>query len=413
VKPRLNPSKLVLIPPAPPRQREHGRSAEAPVTYHGDSATLDIIEWLGGDECHDLDDAGLIAALARRLVAAGLPLDRLTLHLRTLHPEILGRQLAWAPDEPVEVYDREHGIEHSAAYVGSALQKVMERREWAELRLPPANGEPRSRLNLLQGRGIRHAILAPLVEGDGPASAVVFGTCRRHGFSEADRLRLERILPPLRSACELRTLREVETTLLNTYVGVATGRRILAGKVRRGEVESLEAALLLCDLRGFTALSERLAGQRVLELLNLYFDQVVPAITAGGGEILKFMGDAVLAFFRREDGGRGSCIAAYDAARMALHRLATVNLPDATLTAGVALHYGDVSYGNIGSGQRLDFTVIGRDVNLLSRIQTTCGTTGRPLLMSKRFASLLARPQTRSVGRHPLKGIAQAVELFA
>jgi adenylate cyclase len=216
-----------------------------------------------------------------------------------------------------------------------------------------------------------------------------------------------------RSACELRTLREVETTLLNTYVGVATGRRILAGKVRRGEVESLEAALLLCDLRGFTALSERLAGHRVLELLNLYFDQVVPAITAGGGEILKFMGDAVLAFFRREDGGRESCIAAYDAARMALHRLATVNPPDATLTAGVALHYGDVSYGNIGSGQRLDFTVIGRDVNLLSRIQTTCGTTGRPLLMSKRFASLLARPQTRSIGRHPLKGIAEAVELFA
>jgi len=383
------------------------------VINHGDGATLGIIEWLGGDECHDLDDAGLIATLARRLVGAGLPLDRLTLHLRTLHPEIVGRSLAWAPDEPVEVYDREHGIQRSAVYVGSPLQKVMEGHEWTELRLAPANEEPRSRLNLLQGRGIRHAILAPLVDGDGPASAVMFGTCRNHGFSDADRLLIERILPPLRGACALRTLREVETTLLDTYVGVATGRRILAGRIRRGEAESLEAALLLCDLRGFTALSERLPSRRVLELLNLYFDQIVPAITADGGEILKFMGDAVLAFFRREGGGRESCVAAYDAACTGLDRLATVHVPDATLTAGVALHFGNVSYGNIGSSQRLDFTVIGRDVNLLSRIQTACGATGRPLLMSERFASLLGRPEIKSVGRHSLKGIAAAIELFA
>src|SRR6185437_15418077 len=113
----------------------------------------------------------------------------------------------------------------------------------------------------------------------------------RGGFAGAERAALERIVPALRNACELRTLRQVELTLLDTYVGTATARRVLAGRIRRGELESLEAALMLCDLRGFTELSNRLPGDRVLQLLDGYFDCVVPAIVERGGEVLKFMGD--------------------------------------------------------------------------------------------------------------------------
>ena len=127
-------------------------------------------------------------------------------------------------------------------------------------------------------------------------------------------------MPALRNACELRTLRQVELTLLNTYVGPTTGRRILAGRIRRGQIELLDAALMLCDLRGFTDLSNRLPTERVLELLNLYFDQVLPTITDGGGEVLKFMGDAVLAFFHRDDAAE-ACRAALEAALAALDRL--------------------------------------------------------------------------------------------
>jgi adenylate cyclase len=187
-----------------------------------------------------------------------------------------------------------------------------------------------------------------------------------------------RIVPALRNACELRTLRQIELTLLDTYTGSTTARRILAGRVRRGQVETLEAALMLCDLRGFTELSNRLPVERVLELLDAYFDRVVPAITAAGGEVLKFMGDAVLAFFHREAAAE-ACEAALRGGLNALERLDEFRSPDAALSAGIALHYGEVSYGNIGSGRRLDFTVIGRDVNLLSRMESVCSATGHRL----------------------------------
>jgi adenylate cyclase len=221
-----------------------------------------------------------------------------------------------------------------------------------------------------------------------------------------------RIVPALRNACELRTLRQIELTLLDTYTGSTTARRILAGRVRRGQVETLEAALMLCDLRGFTELSNRLPVQRVLELLDAYFDRVVPAITAAGGEVLKFMGDAVLAFFHRGEPA-AACAAALEGALSALERLAQFRASDAALSAGIALHYGEVSYGNIGSGRRLDFTVIGPDVNLVSRIEGVCSATGHPLLMSGRFAELLQLHACVSIDRHALRGFAEPVELHA
>jgi adenylate cyclase len=150
----------------------------------------------------------------------------------------------------------------------------------------------------------------------------------------------------------------------------------------------------------------------MLDRLNLYFDQVVPAVTAEGGEILKFMGDAVLAFFHRDSGPADSCGAAFAAASQALSRIDSLPHAGTPLLAGVALHHGEVAYGNIGSEGRLDFTVIGRDVNLVSRIQTVCATTGHPLLMSPQFAATLGGQRGRSIGRHPLKGFSEPVELF-
>jgi adenylate cyclase len=379
---------------------------------HGSAAILAIVEWLSGNECHDLDDAGLIAGLGRRLRAAGLPVDRLSLHLRTLHPEFLGRTLAWAPNEPVEIHDREHGIAVSQAFLDSPLVQVMETGEPIVVRRVDDDDAAWTKTDIYQGRHLAELVIVPLHNAEGPMSAAAFGTIRPDGFSATDAKALERIVPALRNACELRTLRQVELTLLNTYVGATTGRRILSGRIRRGQIESLDAALMLCDLRGFTDLSNRLPTERVLELLNLYFDQVLPAITDGGGEVLKFMGDAVLAFFRRDDAAE-ACRAALQAALAALDRLDRLTDPDATLRAGIALHYGKVSYGNIGSGRRLDFTVIGPDVNLVSRIQTVCGNTGLPLLMSRRFADLVGSGRTTPVGFHNLKGFHEPVELLA
>jgi adenylate cyclase len=373
----------------------------------------EVVDWLASDRCHDLDDAGFVASAGRHLRRAGLPLDRLTLHLRTLHPEYLGRTVAWSPGAPVQVADREHGVEQSAVFAGSPVRQVMDSRRWLAVRLDDPRYPEQSMLDVFRGHHLVELVIAPLVHGDDPASAVVFCTRRPEGFSDADQRALAAIVPALRGACEVRMLRHTEATLLDTYVGTATGRRILAGHIRRGDAETLDAALFLCDLRGFTALSDRLPTADVLALLNLYFDQVVPAIEAAGGEILKFMGDAVLAYFPAGADPAQGCRAAFDAAQKALRRLADASTAARPLRAGIALHYGRVSYGNIGSGHRLDFTVIGRDVNLTSRLQGLCEAMGEPLLMSKEFAALLDRPEITSIGEHAVKGLSYPIELFA
>ncbi|WP_244481556.1 adenylate/guanylate cyclase domain-containing protein [Rhizobium sp. Root1203] len=384
------------------RQRtERNRNADT-------GSILSVLEWLSGDECHAIDEAGLIAGLGRRLRQIGLPVDRLTLHLMTLHPEILGRTLAWAPAEPIEIHDREHGMK--LAFATSPLRKVMDSREPM---IVDANDEkwPWKHIDVFRDRGLVQLVIAPLCNADGPVSAAGFGTRRPGGFTASEIRVLERILPALRNTCELRVMRQAELSLLDVYIGPMTTQRILAGRIRQGEIETMEAALLLCDLRGFTELSNRLPEEKVLELLNAYFDIVVPAITGQGGEVLKFMGDAVLAFFPSSDAEMASeqALAATDTI---LDTLSRFELEGVRVEAAVALHYGRVSYGNVGSGSRLDFTVIGSDVNLLSRIQTACGTLGKSVLMSDAFRRRAGAENVVSAKFHHLKGFEDAIELF-
>lgn len=371
-----------------------------------------LLAWLTGDECHDLDDVAFIDGLGGHLRAVGLPVDRLTLHLRRLHPEFLGRTVAWSPGAAVEITDRAHGADRQAQFLRSPIRHVMDTHEWLTVRADDPRYPDWAEFDVFRNHDLQEMVVAPLLHGAAPASAAAFATQRPDGFSDADRQVLVAIAPALRTACEVRLLRHVESTLLDTYVGTATGRRILAGHIRRGDIESLDAALFLCDLRGFTALSDRLPGEEVLALLGLYFDQVVPAVEAQGGEILKFMGDAVLAYFHVGGDPQRSSRAAFEAAQTALQHLAKLSTPAGRLRAGIALHYGDVAYGNIGSGHRLDFTVIGRDVNLTSRLQGLCEVTGQPIVMSRRFAELLDCPDVASIGAHPVKGLADPVDVF-
>jgi adenylate cyclase len=174
----------------------------------------------------------------------------------------------------------------------------------------------------------------------------------------------------------------------------------------------IEAALMFCDLHDFTALSNRLPPEQVLPLLNLFFDQVVPAIEAEGGEILKFLGDGVLATFALDRGAAADCAAAFASARSVLSSLGRLPDPDPRLSAGIALHHGEVSHGNIGSGHRLDFTVVGPAVNLTSRLQGLCGALSSPLLMSRRFADLLRQPDVQPLGTHRVKGFSEPIEIL-
>jgi adenylate cyclase len=374
-------------------------------------AMSEIIDWLVGDECHEHDDAMLAAELGRRLRATGLPLDHLGLYLRTLHPEIRSRTIAWAPDEPAQIHDRQHGVELLAAHLKNPIRHVLETQQPLVLWVDHLNDAAWTHIDIFEGRDLVEFVLLPLRNADASANVVSFATTRSGGFSLAERAAFARIAPALRNVCELRTLRSAEQALLDTYLGELTARRILKGHIRRGEVETLEAAFMLCDLRGFTELSNRLPSRRVLQLLDAYFDCVVPAINQTGGEVIKFMGDAVLAFFLREDAA-SACAAGLEGALSALQRLQELPISDAELHAGIALHHGKVSYGNIGYGHRLDFTLIGPDVNFVSRLQGVCSITGQSLLMSERFASLLDPALVMALGPHPLKGFAEPAELY-
>ena len=370
-----------------------------------------LIEWIVGDECRARDDKEMIEGLGVRLLAAALPLDRLTLHLRTLHPQIIGRTLAWAPGEPVEILDREYGIETLAQYAESPLRQVMETRRPMAVRLDPGDTDERL-LDVFRGRRLTELVILPLCNGDGLASAAVFATARHSGFTSKERAALKRIGPALSTVCELRGLRRSERTLLDTYVGPASGTRVLAGHIRRGDCEMIEAALMFCDLHDFTTLSNRLPAEHVLPLLNLFFDQVVPAVETEGGQILKFLGDGALAIFALARGPAADCAAAFAASRSVLSRLDALPSPDLRPSAGIALHHGEVRYGNIGSGRRLDFTVIGPAVNLTSRLQGLCAPLSCQLLMSQHFADLLGRPDVRPLGAHLVKGFTEPIEIF-
>jgi len=374
--------------------------------------TSAIIEWLVSDQCSDLDEAALVMSLGSKLSLAGVGVDRIGLFLYMLDPEILARSILWSPGSGIESRNWEHGIDRSPGYAVTPIRIAVDQRQWVQVRLDDPRYPSGYHHEAFGRQGMTELSIWPMLCARGPIGSIVFATSRASGFTADENDTFRRILPALRAVCEIRALRQSGMNLMDTYLGPISSRRILAGHIRRGDVEQLKAALLLCDLRGFTALSNRLSESEGLERLNMYFDQVIPAIEKAGGEVLKFMGDAVLAFFGRETDSVTRCRAAFEAARNVLERLDAVVTSEVDLHAGIALHDGTVSYGNIGSGHRLDFTMIGRDVNLVSRIQGVCATTGERLLMSSHFAKVLDRDDVPLFGQFPLKGFEEPEGLF-
>jgi len=217
---------------------------------------------------------------------------------------------------------------------------------------------------------------------------------------------------PLARVTEIRALRRTASTLLDTYVGHDAGERVLAGHIRRGDIEEIHAAIWLSDMRGFTALADTLPPRVMIDLLNRYFDCQVPVILDHGAEVLKFMGDGLLAIFTIAGNEIEVCRRALTAARQAqvnIAALAHSAMPG--LRFGLALHIGDVLYGNIGSGNRLDFTCIGPAVNFAARIEKLASTLGRAILASGEFACYCPGEFT-SLGEFSLAGFSAPQPVF-
>ncbi|HUN45352.1 MAG TPA: adenylate/guanylate cyclase domain-containing protein, partial [Stellaceae bacterium] len=236
--------------------------------------------------------------------------------------------------------------------------------------------------------------------------------------SEPDLAFFDALVPHLGVIFEARAMHYVAETLLSVYLGADAGKRVLSGQVTRGSGQVIEAAILFADMRAFTEISEHLRGDEVIELLNQYFEAVIAPVEDHSGQVLKLIGDGMLAIFPLHAGGaRPACLAAYSAAKAAFANVEEMNRRRRAegklrIRIGITFHLGPVIYGNIGGASRLDFTVIGPAVNLVSRLQRLCRNFAKGMLLSAEFAAEVGLPVV-SLGHHALRGMREPPEVFA
>jgi adenylate cyclase len=313
---------------------------------------------------------------------------------------------------------RAHGIENQEIFVNSPIKAIMGGAAPIRRRLCDP-GCPRDYpiLQNLADRGLTDYAVYGLVFSGGQTNVVTLASRAEAGFSELELATLVETLPYLGMLLELGQLHLTARRLMETYLGRRSGAAVLSGGIKRGDGRLIHAVLWSCDLRGFTEFSETEDLDNVIDYLNSYFEAMGAAIEAHGGEILKFMGDGMLAIFPIAEGTEeDACRQALTAAGEALEafgrlgeeqRAAGKSAPD----CGIALHLGDVMYGNIGTARRLDFTVIGPAVNLVSRIEAFSRNLDPPVVCSTAFARSCGKP-LRSLGAHKLKGIGENQEIF-
>jgi adenylate cyclase len=360
----------------------------------------------------------MMAETCERLVEAGLPLWRVGVFVRTLHPDIFGRNFIWRPGAEVVTGTADFNFQNSPEFINSPLAIVF--REGREVRC--RLGDPESKrfpfFDDMRAEGVTDYIALPLLFVDGSINASSWTTKQPGGFSDDELATLKMVVPPLARVIEIISLRRTASILLDTYVGNRAGERILGGQIRRGHTETMQAAIWLSDLRGFTALSDRLPAETVVDILNGYFDCQVSAIRTHGGEVLKFMGDGLLAVFPIDEyvgDVQQVCSSVLEAARESRANVDAMHYPIGEAVEhfrfGVALHVGRILYGNIGGGNRLDFTCIGPAVNLAARLEKIAGRLHRTIVASEGFAGICAGGWTE-LGEFPIAGFSKAERVY-
>jgi adenylate cyclase len=417
----LPATSALALPPAPPPPTSGEEFFRIEGVYTGLGAPIfggEIGRWLLVDGPQIDSEIELFDELCWRLVGDGVPLWRASLQIGMLHPQIRGIGARWWRERKViEDYRILHGSEETDEYQLSPIRMTTERGTPMRRRLDGPISEFPLLERIRQAGGTDYFALA-LNRALRRFPTVTWATDHPGGFSDAAIARLEDINPALAAIVDTRAVRRISGNLLDTYLGPQAGRRILAGQVFRAQGERLRAVIMMTDMRNFTGISDRFVGDEVIELLDDYFDAVVSPIEDKKGEVLKFMGDGLLAIFPAEDDEdfAPSSQRALEAATEGLERLDAVNLarrgqdrPE--IRIGIGLHLGEVIYGNVGAADRLDFTVIGPAVNLASRIEGLTKRLSRPLLTSSTFAEICPRPLV-SLGFQPVRGLHEPVEIF-
>jgi adenylate cyclase len=380
-----------------------------------------IAEWLVGPARRHARGLNVFDEFAWRMLAAGLPLLRVTLHARTLHPQFLGTTFTWwrTTAQTVQVLVG-HEILDVVAEADNPVRRVSVDGETLRRRL----SGPDAQLDFpvlrdLSAIGATDYLALPIDSAYGGHYMVSYVTDRVTGFSEREITDLTRLSQLLGVVFDMYSQRAIVNNVLTAYLGAKTGPKVLDGQIRRGTGEAITAVLWSSDLRGFTARSDRLPEGRTIAILNALFDAQAQVIHDHGGEILKFIGDGLLAIFAIDEAvpAREATRAAFDAATQALEAVRLLSADPAMadeppLEIVVALHVGTVMYGNIGAANRLDFTVIGPAVNLTSRVEAVAKAINVPIIVTDSFAAAFEGPLI-SLGRHRLRGLSEPHELFA
>ena len=397
------------------------RTPESPVTsLPGPNYDCPVFEWIENFGRYTDSLPTLISEVGRRFQDCGLQLARLSIVIRTLHPQIAAAGFAWDGETgEMSEFTGDHQSQSSEAFQRSPVRIVFEGSPGLRRRLlEPDCPRDFPILEELDSQGITDYVILPIPFSNGQTYACSWATKAPDGFPDEAIARITQLMPAFSLVLEILAVRMISRNLMDTYLGHSAGERVLQGEIYRGVNETIESVVWISDLRNFTRMSDEFAPPVMLGILNDHFERVVGAIADHGGEVLKFMGDSVLAIFPvdSELGPQPAAAAALAAARDATNRIAEGNAArkEKGLTEigfGIALHHGNVVYGNIGAPDRLDFTVIGPAVNQTARIEALCRTLNRPVLVSQRIADA-AESELVSLGFQALRGVREPQEIF-
>lgn len=381
-----------------------------------------VVEWAATSLVDAEEPTSWIRALAEHIVDGGIPIARFRIMFRILHPQLGGVGLRWQKGHAeVELSHATRGLERRDLYLNSPtpLLDAGAPDVWRSLRRPD-NELEFPILKELKDDGMTDYLALPAPMSVGPIGFVSFATDQPDGFTVDHVERLRQITRAAARGVEIIVRHETVLSLLKAYLGQETGGRVLAGAVERGDGQSQDAVIWFSDLRKSTALSEALPPPDYLALLNNYFDCLAEPVLHNGGEVLRFIGDAVLAIFPVSDDSNGAWKAACDQALVAaleaesridaLNKLREADGSD-PINYGIGLHLGEVHYGNIGTAERVEFTVIGKAANTAAKVEAMCKSLKQRLIVSEGLTQYHEGPW-KSLGRHQIPGTSTEMELF-
>ena len=383
------------------------------MSHTREDSRASLMRWLSTGLREEPAAECIFVQFCDRLVEGGIDLSRATLHFRVHHPQWLGTRIIWSRGEvAANVQTVAYDVEATNVFQRSPFRLVIETGNEVRQKIQICGPHVFPIHDELRQQGHTDYAAWPLDHTQGRRHLITFATDKPGGFEEAEITLIREALPLFSLVTEIRLKNQLARTLLQTYVGPHASEQILDGATTRGRGVTVNAAIMICDLRNFTELSGRQRRDEVIDILNEYFDLIADPIESFGGEILKFIGDGLLAIFPLD--GEDACRRLLSAVFAAYDATARRGVSEYPIRFGTGIHVGEVMYGNIGSKRRLDFTVIGPAVNLASRLESLTKDLKQPVLISGDFVTAAGcSKQTDCLGLHHVKGFVSAVEVHA